>query len=127
MCQLFFNIDEIPDFINFDYSNKWNIKKAQELLDKELSPSEVAEILNINVHIIYDAVSYGKLHYSDTYVRKDHTPIVEVDDNKNIISYFTTIKSGAEKYNLKPSSSPVILDNMRLWHVAMVINGMWQV
>ena len=25
--------NEKPDFINFDYSNKWNIKKAQELLD----------------------------------------------------------------------------------------------
>lgn len=104
MCQLFFDIEEIPDFINFDYSNKWNIKKAQELLDKDLSPNDVAKALNINIHNIYDAIGYGKLHYSDTYIRKDYTPIVEVDDNKNIISYFTTIKSGAEKYNLKPGS-----------------------
>ena len=124
MCQLFFDIDEIPDFINFDYSNKWNIKKAQELLDKELSPNEVAKILNINVHNIYDAVGYGKLHYSDTYVRKDHTPIVEVDDNKNIISYFTTIKSGAEKYNLKPCSLTSALSEGRhnfgghIWYYA---------
>ena len=104
MCQLFFDIDEIPDFINFDYSNKWNIKNAQNLLDKNLSPNDVAKKLGINVHQIYDAIGCGKLHYSDTYINKSYTPIVEVDKNNNIIYFLTTIKNGAEKYNLNPGS-----------------------
>lgn len=104
MCQLFFDIKEIPDWINFDYSNKWNIKKAQELLDKNLSPNDVAKELGINVHNIYDAIGYGKLHYSNTYVNRSYTPIVEVDENNNVIYFFTTIKKGAEKYGLKPGS-----------------------
>ena len=44
------------------------------------------------------------MHYSDTYIRKDYTPIVEVDENNNIIHFFTTIKNGAEKYGLKSGS-----------------------
>lgn len=104
MCQLFFDIKELPEWINFDYSNKWNIKNAQNLLDKNLSPNDVAKELGINVHQIYDAIGCGKLHYSDTYINKSYTPIVEVDKNNNIIDFFTTIKNGAEKYNLNPGS-----------------------
>ena len=104
ICQLFFDIKELPEWINFDYSNKWNIKNAQNLLDKNLSPNDVAKELGINVHQIYDAIGCGKLHYSDTYINKSYTPIVEVDKNNNIIDFFTTIKNGAEKYNLNPGS-----------------------
>ena len=65
---------------------------------------DVANELGINVHQIYDAIGCGKLHYSDTYINKSYTPIVEVDKNNNIIDFFTTIKNGAEKYNLNPGS-----------------------
>ena len=49
MCQLFFKIDQIPDWINFEYSNKLNIKIAQEFLNKGLSVIDVAnEMMNLS-------------------------------------------------------------------------------
>lgn len=102
MCQLFFDIKEIPDYINYEYNNKLNIKKAQELLDKNISPKDVADILSVNVHVIYDAISYGKLFYSNNYIKQCYTPIIKIENN--IVTNYMTIKEGAESNNLKPGS-----------------------
>lgn len=67
MCQLFFNIKSLPDWINYEYSNKLNLKMVQELLNTGLSVIEVAEKLNINKHRIYDALHYNKLYYPKDY------------------------------------------------------------
>ena len=32
MCQLFFDIKELPDYINYEYSNKLNIKKSPRFI-----------------------------------------------------------------------------------------------
>ena len=128
MCQLFFNIDKLPDYINYEYSNKLNIKKAQELLNSNISPKEIAKILNTNIHVIYDAIGADKLHYSDTYIRKDYTPIVEVDENNNVVCFYQTIKDAAETYNLKPGSLTSALRRGRhffgghIWYYADEIN-----
>lgn len=92
MCKLFFDISELPDYINYEYSNKLNIKKAQELLDKNFSPRKVSETLNTNIHVIYDAIGQGKLHYSDTYISPGKTAVVQLDDNLNYVAEFDTIK-----------------------------------
>lgn len=42
MCQIFFSIDKIPNWINYEFSNKLNIKTAQELLDEGLAVNDVA-------------------------------------------------------------------------------------
>lgn len=101
MCKIFFDISELPDYINYEYSNKLNIKKAQELLDKDLSPRAVAEILNTNIHVIYDAIGYGKLHYSDTYVSSDKTAVVQLDNNLNYVAEFDTIKNAKNSTGCK--------------------------
>lgn len=100
MCQLFFNIDELPDYINYEYSNKINIKKVQSMLDKNMSPKDIANYFNINVHKIYDSIYAGKLHYSDTYIRKDYKPIVKLDTDDNFIEEYVTISKAAIDNNI---------------------------
>lgn len=67
MCRIFFNIDTIPNWINYEYSNKLNIKKIQSLLDNGKVISEIANELNINKHRIYDAIYSKKLFYPQNY------------------------------------------------------------
>lgn len=67
MCQIFFNIDKIPDWINYEFSNKLNVKIAQELLDKGLVVNDVAIQMGVNRHRIYDAVYNKKLFYPKNY------------------------------------------------------------
>lgn len=67
MCQIFFNILEIPEWINYNYSNKINVKEAQELLNSGLSISEVGIHMNIDKHRIYDAIYSKKLFYPPNY------------------------------------------------------------
>lgn len=67
MCQLFFDIDRIPDWINFEYSNKLNLKRVQELLNEGLSVPEVAENMEVDKHRIYDALHSNKLYYPKNY------------------------------------------------------------
>lgn len=67
MCQLFFNINSIPNWINYNYSNKLNIKTIQDLLNLGNTITDVANKLNINKHRIYDAIYSGKLYYPSNY------------------------------------------------------------
>ena len=100
MCQLFFNIDKLPDYINYNFSNKLNIKEVQNLLDKNMSPREISNILSVSVHRIYDAIYSKKVHYSKSYIHRIGIPIVELDENNLIINSFDTIQDAANKYNM---------------------------
>lgn len=77
MCKLFFDIESIPDWINYDYNNKLNIKKIQNLLDDGYVVTEIAKQLNVDKHRIYDAIHAKKLFYPKNYkynyaVKKDY-------------------------------------------------------
>lgn len=104
MCQIFFNITELPEYINYEFSNKLNIKKIQDMLNKNMSPVEIGNTLNVNPHRIYDAIGYGKLHYSNTYINKSYTPVVQLDKNNRLLNEYTTIKEAALENNLNPKS-----------------------
>lgn len=67
MCQLFFDIQEIPNWIDYNFSNKLNVKEVQELLDKGFTVLNIAEIMGINAHRIYDALHTKKLFYPKNY------------------------------------------------------------
>lgn len=67
MCQLFFDIKELPKWLNYEYSNKINIKKIQNMLDNNLTVLEIADKLSINPHRIYDAIYSKKLFYPSNY------------------------------------------------------------
>lgn len=67
MCRLFFEIDSIPEWVNFDYSNKLNIKKIQNLLDNGFIVTEIAEQLGVDKHRIYDAIHSKKVFYPKNY------------------------------------------------------------
>lgn len=67
MCQLFFDIKSIPDWINYNYSNKLNLKEIQNLLDKGFVVLEITRQLNVNKHRIYDAIYSKKLFYPKNY------------------------------------------------------------
>lgn len=108
ICKLFFDINDIPDFINFNYGKKINVKDAQELLDKNLSPKKVSEILNVNVHQVYDAIYSKKLHYSDSYVRDDYTPVVQLDMHYKYINEFTTIKEARDSTGCRNISNAIV-------------------
>lgn len=70
MCQLFFDVNEIPDFIDYNYSNKLNIKEVQKLLNDGFSVPQAANLLDVNKHRIYDAIYAKQLYYPDDYVNK---------------------------------------------------------
>lgn len=71
MCQLFFDIDFIPDWINYSYSNKLNLKEIQNKLNNGFIVSQIAKQLNINKHRIYDAIYDKKLFYPQNYKYKN--------------------------------------------------------
>lgn len=69
MLQLFFDVDGIPDYIDFSYANKLNIKMIQGMLDDLMSPVEISKKLNVKAHRIYDAIGNGNLHYNENYIK----------------------------------------------------------
>ena len=93
MIQLFFpKYNCIPNYINFEYSNKVNYIKAQKLLDSGLKVSDVAKQIGCSKHQIYDAIQHGNVCYPENYTRADFTPVVQLDTNFNYLNEFETIK-----------------------------------
>lgn len=93
MIQLFFpHITRIPDYIDYDYSNKFDTIKAQELLNKHMSVLSVSEIMGCEPHKIYDSIYNGLMYYPDGYVNDCYSPVVQLDINKNFICSYDNIK-----------------------------------
>lgn len=97
MCQLFFDVDKIPDYINYNYSNKLNLKEIQKLLDQNVPVHKIAEIQNVDPHRIYDNIRYGNLHYSSTYINDNFTPIIQCDKDGNVIGEFDSLADAARQ------------------------------
>lgn len=96
ICQLFFNIDDIPNYVDFDYSNKLNIKKVQQLLNENCSVLETSKILGVNPYRIYNAIQDKKLYYPDNYIPQNRKPIVQLDIHNNYIAEYDSIVSASQ-------------------------------
>lgn len=115
MCQLFFNIDRLPNFINYNYSNKLNIKQAQELLNNGLSMNNIAKKMNVSVHRLYDAVQSKKISYPTNYIRGDYSPVIQFDMEWNEISRYKSIAEAAKINSIPSGNIASILDNGRYY------------
>ena len=100
MCQMFFDVDKIPDYINFEYSNKLNLKEAQQNLNNGLSVLDTAYKMNVPAHRIYDALGCNKLHYPDNYIPTCWTPIVQYDIKGNLIAEYKSISEASRETNI---------------------------
>lgn len=67
MCQIFFDIDTIPNWINYDYSNKLNLREIQQQLNSGYTVPKLSQKLDIDKHRIYDAIYSKKLFYPSNY------------------------------------------------------------
>ena len=102
MVNLFFkDIKEIPDYVDFEYSNKFNDVEAQRLLDKYLSVIKVAEIMNCKPHVIYDAIYSKRLEYPKDYTINCYTPVVQLDLDKNYINEYQSMAQAEKACGVK--------------------------
>ena len=62
MVQLFFpKINKIPNYIDYNYSIPTNPKEVQALLNRGKTIKEVANELNITIHVIHNMISSGSV------------------------------------------------------------------
>ena len=109
MCQLFFDIDELPDYIDYHYSDCINAKQIQMLLDQGKSITEIVEITNVSRHRIHDAHASGKITYPDFYTNVVSKPVTKYDKNKKFIAHYRTIADAARSVDGHPSNLQKIL------------------
>ena len=106
MIQLFFPyIKEIPDYIDFEYSNKLNDVYIQNLLNEGNTVTEIANKINCKSHTIYDAIRYGRISYPLDYKKAVYSPIIQFDLNGKLIREYDSIKEAIEITGLKSISS----------------------
>lgn len=104
LAQLFFDIDVLPDFINYDYSNKINVKQVQNLLNGGKTVPAIAKELDINPHKIYDAIGAGKIFYPVWYSKNRKSKVVQFDLDWNYINSYESIQSAADTVGTHPSN-----------------------
>lgn len=114
MIQLFFpTIREIPDYIDFGYSNKMNDVLVHRMLNQGYTVPEIAEISGYSRHNIYDAISYGRVSYPKNYYNSSYSPVVQLDINKAYIAEYPTIKSAGEANGIIPGNITSCLLNKK--------------
>lgn len=97
MINIFFpDIYEIPKYIDFDFSNKFNDVEAQRLLNTHKSVLKVAEILKCSPHRIYDSIYNKRIEYPKDYIYNNFRQVVQLDMNLDYMNTYTNISS-AEK------------------------------
>lgn len=95
MCQLFFDIDQIPDFIDYHYSDGINARLVQQYLDDGKSISEICSLLKVSSHQIWDAEKTGKIHYPEFYSNCRKLPVAQYDANGSLIAKYQSISEAA--------------------------------
>lgn len=105
MIQLFFpNILEIPDYIDFEYSNKIDDVLAQRLLNEYMSVPKVAAAMSCDPHIIYNAIYDNRISYPDNYTNSCYIPVVQLDLNERFLSSYNTIQEAADSIGASPGA-----------------------
>ena len=100
--KLFFpEIEDIPEYVDLNYSNKLDFKTIQNKINQNIRVSEIAKELNINPHRIYDAIYDNKLYYPNSYNRTTTVPIVQLDKHNNLISEYSSFKEAETKNGIK--------------------------
>lgn len=103
MIQLFFpNITEIPDYVDYNYSNRINIKDVQGHLDNGEKVIDIANNLHIKPHLIYDAIYSNRLHYPKKYQSKSYSPVNQYDLNWNFIATYPSISAAGRDNDISP-------------------------
>jgi hypothetical protein len=100
--KLFFpEIIQIPDWINYNYSNKLNVHKAQILLNNGMKISEIAKELNVPEHRVYDSIYSKKLFYPDGYNKNNNVSVVKLNLNKEYICTYDSYREAEKENNIK--------------------------
>ena len=105
MIRIFFhNIDCIPKYIDFDYCNKINDVKIQQLLDEGKTIIETAKIVNCKPHQIYDAMQYGRITYADNYISSCCSPVIQLDLKGLYLRRYNSISEAGKCNNINADS-----------------------
>jgi hypothetical protein len=106
MIKLFFpQYNAIPEYIDFDYSNKINDVEIQNLLNNGAKVPEIAKIIGCTTHNIYDAIQYGRISYPENYINARKQPLVQLDMNGNFVKEYDSISLAIEETGSKYISS----------------------
>lgn len=114
MIQIFFpHIIQIPKYIDFEYANKLDDIKAQEFLNDGNSVSNVAKLMNVDMHRIYNAIYDKRIEYPKDYNREDFTAVIQCNLDNNFINSFKSIASASKNTGVKAANISATLRNNR--------------
>ena len=106
MVQLFFPyIDDIPNYIDFDYANKSDDVQIQRLLNEGKTPREISNILKYDIHVIYDSIYEGRCYYPNGYKNACYHSVVQLDLKRNFINCYDSISDAKKATGLKSIAS----------------------
>lgn len=101
LCQLFFNIDSLPDYVDYQLNKKINIRLIQEKLNNHMSVAAIAKELNIGAHRIYNAIYNKNLQYPEDYQNGGFVSVEQYDINGNLLKVYPTIAQAAKDNDMK--------------------------
>lgn len=104
ICQLFFNIKKLPNYIDYSLNKKLNLKKVQEMLEEGYSVIKIAKEMGVGAHRIYNAIYDNKIKYPDNYQNGIYVPIEQYSKDGTFLGIYPTIVQAAMANNIKPQT-----------------------
>ena len=101
MCQLFFDIDSFPSWINYIGKNKVDYKTIQKKLNEGNKIQEIAEEMNLNPHIIYDGFVSKKIFYPENYSKSTRVPVVQLTMNREYVNTYSCYAEAERENKIK--------------------------
>lgn len=98
MCQIFFDITNIPEWIVYNDLNNTDWKKVQNRLNSGEKVVDIANSLGISCHCIYDALHSRKIFYPSEYEKSNRVSVVQLSIKHEYIKTYGSF-SEAEKDN----------------------------
>lgn len=135
MIKLFFpHLNEIPNYIDFEYSNKIDDIGIQRMLNEGHNVSYISKFYDIPAKRIYDAIGYGRIYYPETYIDASHSPVVQLALNGKFLNKFNSISEAGRTCNISKSNISQCLQKKRnysggfLWfYKEDYDNGNWSI
>ena len=97
-CKLFFpDLKEIPDWVIQEDKNKLDIRRIQSLLNEGNKVTEIANLLDISPHRIYDALYSNRLFYPKNYNKYNYVEVMQFSIDYNYINSYINYKEAERK------------------------------
>lgn len=115
MCNLFFDLDKLPEYVSQNYGKCINAKVVQDLLNNGYDITTICNITGYTRHQIHDAKLSGKISYPQYYKNSCRCPVEQYSLDWEYIATYQSIADAGRAVGTSPKNIVSQLEHNRTY------------